>query len=185
VKHGTAASVVSVRHPHWRHLLHEFAKFGIVGMFNTVLDFGLANLLHLGLHWPALAAKTVSVSVAATSSYFMNRHWTFRYRARTGLRREYSLFFLLNGVGLLIADACILFVQEVLQRSGPLWFNLAQLAGLALGMVFRFTTYRLWVFPHPERAAAAALGEGSVAEASIGRRGGVGSGTREERALHE
>jgi len=148
----------------WRHLVHELAKFGIVGAVNTVLDFGLANLLYLALGWPSVAAKTASVAVAATSSYFMNRHWTFRHRARTGLRREYTLFFLLNGVGLLIADACILVVERGFDKTGALWFNLAQLAGLALGMVFRFTTYKRWVFVSPERAAARAVAEGSVAE---------------------
>ena len=120
--------------------------------------------MYLALGWPAIGAKSASVAVAATSSFFMNRHWTFRHRARTGLRREYTLFFLLNGVGLLIANACILFVERVLDKSGPLWFNLAQLAGLALGMVFRFTTYKRWVFLSPERAAARAVAEGSVAE---------------------
>lgn len=158
--HGVCMSVLTGLYQRWRYLVHEFAKFGIIGAFNTVLDFGLANVLHLGLHWPALAAKTASVSAAATSSYFLNRHWTFRHRARTSLHREYTLFFLLNGVGLLIASACILFVQDVLHGSGPFWFNVAQVAGLALGMVFRFTAYRRWVFLHPERAAALALAKG-------------------------
>jgi putative flippase GtrA len=162
----------------WRHLAHEMAKFGIVGAVNTVLDFGLANLLYLGLGWPSLGAKTASVAVAATSSYFMNRHWTFRHRARTGLRREYSLFFLLNGVGLLIADACILVVERGFGRSGALWFNVAQVAGLALGMVFRFTTYKRWVFLSPERAAARALAEGSVAEVDDEQPQSAPSGTR-------
>jgi putative flippase GtrA len=148
----------------WRHLAHEMAKFGIVGAFNTVLDFGLFNLLYVGLGWPSLAANSASVSVAATSSFFMNRHWTFRHRARTALRREYTLFFLLNGVGLLIATACILFVEQVLGQTGPLWLNIAKVAGLVLGMVFRFTTYKRFVFLSPERAAARALAEGSVAE---------------------
>jgi putative flippase GtrA len=135
----------------WRHLVHELAKFGIVGAINTVLDFGLANLLVFGLHWSPLVGKAGSVAVAATSSYFMNRHWTFRHRARTGLGREYGLFFLLNGVGLLIAEACIWTVHNGMHKSGPIWFNLAQLAGLVLGMAFRFTTYKRWVFLHPDR----------------------------------
>jgi putative flippase GtrA len=96
------------RHPRWYHATHELVKLGFVGTFNIVLDFGPANALHFGLHWPALAAKTVSASMAATSSYFMNRHWTLPDRARTGLGRKYSLVFVLNGVGLLIAAACIL-----------------------------------------------------------------------------
>jgi len=156
-------SVLTGVYRRWQHLVHELAKFGIVGAFNTVLDFGLANLLHLGLHWPSLAAKTASVAVAATSSYFMNRHWTFRHRAKTGLRREYTLFFLLNAVGLLIAATCIVVVEDGFDKHGALWFNVAQCAGLAFGMVFRFTTYKRWVFLRPEPAPARAAAEGSVA----------------------
>ena len=161
---GTPTSVLTEFWRRWRHLAHELAKFGIVGAVNTVLDFGLANLLYLGLGWPAMGAKSASVAVAATSSFFMNRHWTFRHRARTGLRREYTLFFLLNGVGLLIANACILVVERGFGKTGPLWFNIAQVAGLAFGMVFRFATYKRFVFLSPERAAARSLAEGSVAE---------------------
>jgi putative flippase GtrA len=149
--------IIASLYDRWRHLVHELAKFGIVGAINTVVDFGLANLLYLGLGWPSLGAKTGSVAVAATSSFFMNRQWTFRHRARTGLRREYALFFLLNGVGLLIANACILVVERGFGKSGVVWFNVAQVAGLALGMVFRFATYRRFVFVSHERAAARSL----------------------------
>jgi putative flippase GtrA len=145
------------------------AKFGIVGAINTALDFGIFNLLYVGLGWPAMGANSASVAVAATSSFFMNRHWTFRHRARTALRREYTLFFLLNGVGLLIASACILVVEQGLHQTGPLWLNIAKVAGLVLGMVFRFTTYKRFVFLSPERAAARSLAEGSVANADDSR----------------
>jgi len=158
-------SVLTGLYRRWRHLVHELAKFGIVGAFNTVLDFGLANLLHLGLHWPSLSAKTASVAAAATSSYFMNRHWTFRHRAKTGLRREYSLFFLLNAVGLLIAAICILVVERGFDKTGALWFNVAQVAGLAFGMVFRYTTYKRWVFVRPDAAPTRRVAEGSLADA--------------------
>jgi putative flippase GtrA len=169
--------IITSLYERWRHLVHELAKFGIVGAVNTVLDFGLANLLYLGLGWGSLVAKTTSVAVAATSSFFMNRHWTFRHRARTGLRREYSLFFLLNGVGLLIANACILVVERGFGKTGALWFNVAQVAGLALGMVFRFTTYKRYVFVSHERAAARTLAEGSVAELGDGTAQPAGSRT--------
>src|SRR4051794_36553 len=95
-----AAQAVSGR---LRSLLDELAKFGVVGVINTVLDIGLFNYLHFGAGLNPLEAKTLSTVVAATSSYFMNRHWSFRHRERTGLRREYPLFFLFNALGLLIA----------------------------------------------------------------------------------
>ena len=82
------------------------------------------------------------------------------------------------GVGLLIADACIVIVERGFGKSGALWFNLAQVAGLALGMVFRFTTYKRWVFVSPERAAARAVAEGSVAEVDDGRPQSARSRTR-------
>ena len=42
-------------------------------------------------------------------------------------------------------------MEQGFGKTGPLWFNLAQVAGLALGMVFRFTTYKWFVFLSPER----------------------------------
>ncbi len=142
----------------WRYLVHELTKFGLVGAFNTVLDFGVANALHVGLHTNQYVAKTVSVVIAATSAYFMNRYWTFRDRARTGLAREYTLFFLLNAIGLVIALACIWVVQVPLGKEGVLWFNIAQVCGLVVGMLFRFTTYKRWVFMSPDRVTGSGGG---------------------------
>ena len=83
----------------WHALIKELTKFGIIGVVNTVLDFAVWNaLLFIG----PIKAQVVSTLISATSSYFMNRHWTFRHRARSGLRREYLLFFGFNAVGLLI-----------------------------------------------------------------------------------
>ena len=117
---STYLNVIAGLYRRWRHLAHELAKFGIVGAVNTVLDFGLANLLYLGLGWSAMGAKTASVAVAATSSFFMNRHWTFRRRERSGVRREYTLFFLLNGVGLVIALACLAISHYLLDFTSRL-----------------------------------------------------------------
>jgi putative flippase GtrA len=166
VQEEPALRIVASLYRRWGHLAHELAKFGIVGAICTVVDFGLANLLHLGLGWPALAAKTTSVVVATTCSYIMNRYWTFRHRARTGLGREYTLFFLVNGVGLLLANACILVVQEGLDKTGALWFNAAQVVGLLLSMGFRFIAYKRFVFVSQDRAAGRSLPERSLAEAA-------------------
>jgi putative flippase GtrA len=127
-------------------LVHEMAKFGVVGAINTVLHFGLFNLLHLKYGWGPLTSNGIAIAVAATSSYFMNRHWTFRHRARTGAGREYSLFFLLNGVGWIISQACVGITTYVLGLTGALASNAALVVGVALGMGFRFATYKRWVF---------------------------------------
>jgi putative flippase GtrA len=157
-------TTIKALYARWRVLVHEVAKFGIVGLANTILHFGLANLLHFQLHLGPLTANGLAIAVATTSSYWMNRHWTFRHRARTGLSREYSLFFVLNGVGFLISEGSVAFTRYVLGLEGPLAYNAALAAGVAVGMVFRFLTYKRWVFVEPDEAAARAIAEIDVAE---------------------
>ena len=141
-------------------LIHEIAKFGVVGAVNYVLDVGVFNLLLAeGLHGKPLTAKTVSTVIAATSSYFMNRHWTWRHRERTGLVREYGLFILLSAVGLAITVACLGFGEYVLHEHSWLARNFwGNVVGVAFGMVWRFWSFKKWVFleAEPERTEDAA-----------------------------
>ena len=89
--------------------------------------------------------------VATTVSYFGNRFWTFRERGRTTFAREYLLFFALNGVAMGIALVCLWFTHYALGLTSPLADNLsANVIGLGLGTLFRFWSYRRWVFPAVE-----------------------------------
>jgi putative flippase GtrA len=129
------------------HLVRELMKFGVVGGFAFVVDIGLFNLLLHATEKP-LTSKTISTVVATTVAYAGNRHWTVRRRERSGVRREYTLFFLLNGVGLVIALACLAVSHYLLDFTGRLADNIAANGvGLALGTAFRFWSYRRWVFP--------------------------------------
>jgi putative flippase GtrA len=138
------------------HLVRELMKFGVVGGVAFVVDVGLFNLLLHATDKP-LTSKTISTVVATTVAYLGNRHWTFRRRSRSGVRREYTLFFLLNGVGLVIALACLATSHYLLGFTGRLADNIAaNVVGLALGTAFRFWSYRRWVFPEllPEAAVS-------------------------------
>lgn len=141
-------------------LLHEAAKFGIVGLINAVVDIGLFNLLRVTvLDGHPLTAKAISMSVATTSAYFMNRHWSFKHRERSKVRREFALFFLINGFALLIAEGCLAFSHYVLDLRSVAADNIAaNVIGLGLGTLFRFWAYRRHVWPEatsdPELATA-------------------------------
>lgn len=134
-------------------LYREIAKFGIVGMIAFVVDIGLFNLLRFGggdgwFYDRPLTAKVISVVAATTVAYFGNRFWTFRHRGRTHMGREYLMFFLLNGVALMIALACLWFSHYALGLTSALADNIsANVIGLGLGTMFRFWSYRRWVFP--------------------------------------
>ena len=138
------------------HLVRELMKFGVVGGFAFLVDIGLFNLLLHATDKP-LTSKTISAVVATTVAYIGNRHWTFRRRERSGVRREYTLFFLLNGVGLVIALACLAISHYLLDFTGRLADNIAANGvGLALATTFRFWSYRRWVFRElvPEAAVS-------------------------------
>jgi putative flippase GtrA len=141
-----------------RSLAHEVAKFGVVGGVGFVVDVSVFNLLRFVgdsplLEHKPLTAKAVSVAVATIFTYLGNRHWTWRERVRSGARREVTLFFVLNGVGMLIAVACLATSHYLLGLTSPLADNIsANAVGLVLGMLFRFWSYRTFVF---RRAALA------------------------------
>ncbi|GAA1028414.1 GtrA family protein [Virgisporangium ochraceum] len=133
------------------HLIHELGKFGVVGSIALVIDVAIFNLLRqAGVE--SLTSATASMAVAATAAFVGNRFWTWRDRERSGLRREYTLYFIFNAVGLLIALICLAISTYGLGSiwpafTTPLAENISkQIVGGALGTTFRFWSYRNIVF---------------------------------------
>ncbi len=149
-------------------VFREAAKFGVIGLINYVVDVGIFNLLQYSSNLAVfegqpIRAKIVSTSIATTLAYFGNRYWTFRHRGRTNMGREYVMFFALNGVAMLIAVATLGISHYVLGLTSPLADNIsANVIGLGLGTLFRFWSYRKWVFP--------ALPEGDATAAEVAER---------------
>jgi putative flippase GtrA len=131
----------------WGVLLKELGAFGVVGAFCFVLDIALFQLFYGGLHIGPVLAKLLSTLVSMTVAYFGHRHWSFSHRARTGLRREYMLFAVVNGVTLLIGLAIVWFVHGPLGQDSALVLQAANIASIALGTAIRYVSYRRWVFP--------------------------------------
>ena len=130
----------------FRQLIHEGAKFGIVGVIGFIITDGGTNLLRSSSHIGWLTANVIATVIATTFAYVASRYWTFRHRARTTVRREGVLFFFFNGVGLAIQLACLGFTVHVLGLPGKYPANVALFVGIVLGTVFRFWSYRKWVW---------------------------------------
>lgn len=137
-------------------LAREMAKFGTVGAIAFSVDLALLNLLSVGLGVPELRSKVASTVVATAVSFALNRQWTFRHREQKGLGRESALFFALNAVGLAITLVVIAAVTYGLGLRGALALNAANIFGTGLGTLFRFWSYRRFVWLHPEQVATAA-----------------------------
>ncbi len=138
----------------FRQLVHEGGKFLVVGAIGAVVTIVGAGLLHdvTGKY----TAITISTIVATVVTYLGNRYWTFTHRQSQGTARDGTMFFVLNGVGLLIYYACIWLIQDVGGLKGKLWYYVALLVGTGLGTLFRFWSYRKWVWTAAPEAGTAA-----------------------------
>ncbi|BEL11361.1 hypothetical protein Q0Z83_095520 [Actinoplanes sichuanensis] len=132
-----------------RRLAPEAIAFGIIGAGNT--------LLYLAIYWVAMPIGPVKASVLATVitttlAYVANRYWTYRHHTRTALRREYTLFFGFNLVGMVI--------QSGMTYLGKYGFGLSEhddkflllgmtTLGIGIATIFRFWAYRTFVFLKP------------------------------------
>ncbi len=138
----------------FRQQIIEGAKFGIVGLTGVVVVIVGADLLHFDLGLGKFTSLTIATVLATVVTFLGNRYWSFRNRQGGGARNESIMFFVLNGVGLLIQYACLALVTDLIGLQGRLWYNVANLFGIGLGTLFRFWSYRKWVWVSPEVALA-------------------------------
>lgn len=130
----------------FRQLIHEFAKFGIIGVIGLIITNVGYVLMHS--HGVGPVTSTTIATIAATIvAYIGNRYWSFAHRERTSVPREGLIFFVLNGMGLLIQDAVVAFNSYVLHlEHHKVAEFLALNIGIAIATVFRFWSYRKFVW---------------------------------------
>jgi putative flippase GtrA len=131
-----------------RTLAPEAVKFGVIGGLNVIVNAVVFNLLLIAPIFAdaQLKAKVIATCVAVVSSYFMNRHWTYKDRDKTAAHREFVLFVVFNMAGMAIELAVMGITKYWFGLTSILALNVALVIGLALGTVFRFFTYRTFVF---------------------------------------
>lgn len=153
-------------------LYREMLKFGMVGAVAFVIDLGGYNLLVFGpnllglvgeagttgvLHDKPLTARIISAGVATLVAWLGNRLWTFRHRRQRPAYHELALFVGFNLAAMVIAVVCLGFSRYVLDLHTQLADNVTNIVGIGFGTLFRFWTYRTFVFvgsdlaedPHP------------------------------------
>jgi putative flippase GtrA len=143
-------------------LIPELARFGVVGLLGAIIDLGGAAYLHGSLGIGPLVAKGLSIIAAMVVTYLGSRFWTFRHRVNQALMREGALFVALNVVGLAIAEVVIAITTYGLGAKSALAYNAASVVGTGLGTIFRYVTYKKWVFLAGVPGAAVAATEAAV-----------------------
>jgi putative flippase GtrA len=141
-------------------LLREMLKFGVVGAVAFMIDFGGYNVLvygpHLGifddqgtfgvLHDKPVTAKILSATAATLVAWAGNRMWTFRHRRNRQATHELALFVMFNVIAMVISAVCLGISRYVFDLHTQFADNVTNLFGIGLGTLFRFWSYRRFVF---------------------------------------
>ncbi|MDT0406012.1 MULTISPECIES: GtrA family protein [Streptomyces] len=147
-----------------RRFFREVAKFGAVGGAGVLVNLGVFNLVR---HWTDLQvvrASVIATIVAIVFNYIGFRYFAYRDRDKSGRTREMTLFLLFSAVGLVIENGVLYTATYGFGWDTPLQSNIFKFVGIGVATLFRFWSYRTWVFRalpsarEPEPPAAAPEG---------------------------
>ncbi|MEV4946686.1 GtrA family protein [Streptomyces sp. NPDC053755] len=127
-------------------LTREFAKFGAVGALGLLVDLGVFNLVRHLTDLPVVRASIIATVVAIAFNYVGFRYFTYRDRDKSSRTKEMSLFFLFSVVGMVIQNGVLYAATYGFGWDTPLQSNVFKFLGIGVATLFRFWSYRTWVF---------------------------------------
>lgn len=137
-------------------LIREIAKFGAVGGIGTLVNLVVFNVLRHTTEIPVVRASIIATAVAICSNYVGFRYFTYRDRDKSGRTKEMTLFLLFSAIGLVIENGVLYAATYGFGWDSQLQSNIFKFLGIGIATLFRFWSYRTWVFKAlPAREAVA------------------------------
>ncbi len=133
-------------------------KFAIVGGIGFIVD--VSALAMLSSFVPIIPARAGAFWVAASSTWWCNRIFTFKESERSEPVQQWCKFLFCACIGFLPNWGCYWFLIKwtdfswithlVGQHAAVLWPYIAMIPGILLGMAVNFTLSSRWVFRQVE-----------------------------------
>jgi putative flippase GtrA len=130
----------------FKRFAREVAKFGAVGVVGTVVNFAVSNLLWHLTSLQAVRANVIATIVAIACNYVGFRYFTYRDRDKSARTKELSLFLAFSLVGLVIENGILFAAIYGFGWDSSLQRNVFKVLGIGIATLFRFWSYRSWVF---------------------------------------
>ena len=122
-------------------MLFKFIKFCIVGFSGLIIDFATTWVLKEKLKTHKYLANSTGFIFAVSSNYIFNRIWTFQ-STNASVALEYTSFFIVSLIGLLINNAMLYFIHEKLKRE----FYFSKLIAIFLTTAWNFFANYFYTF---------------------------------------
>ncbi|GAA2977410.1 GtrA family protein [Streptomyces fulvorobeus] len=124
----------------------EAAKFGAVGAVGVLVNIAVSNLIWRTTDIPVVRAGLMATCVAILFNYVGFRYWTYRDRDKRRRTRELMLFLAFSAVGAVIEVGVLYAATYGFGWDTPLQNNVFKIVGIGVATLFRFWSYRTWVF---------------------------------------
>lgn len=147
----------------------QIAKFGVIGILNTLVDWGVLTALVFFFRQRyaieseeslfAIGAlvityytlyKSISFIIAVVNSYYWNKYWTFATGVASKTQAEFVQFFLVSVVGFFINVGLSTYVFKAIPPIGGMssdqWGLTGAAIGSAAGLAWNFVGYKFIVF---------------------------------------
>ncbi len=137
-----------------RPFFFQLAKFGLIGVANTVVDLGIYNLFiylsDVSTGYMIVVFKSFSVLAAIVNSYVWNKFWSFEKKGVRNVGEEFAQFLMVSLVGLLLNVGITAFVVNIIGApfgvDEKTWANIGGLTASMLVLTWNFIGYKFLVF---------------------------------------
>lgn len=120
----------------------NFSKFSVVGVANTVIDYGMFYVFHdiFDIHY--ILANILAVFIALINSFICNALWTFKNLRRDCLIRQVTTFFVIGFIGMGLNTLTVFIAQ------GYMNVYIAKLLATFVSFSWNYVGSWLFVFKH-------------------------------------
>ena len=119
----------------------QLIKFGLVGVLNTAVDYGVFALLTMVFSLDSIISHIISYSCGVINSFYFNRVWTFQRKGR-GYSVEFTKFIIVN----LISMGTSALVLNSLETQAGLSSYRAKIGAVICSMAVNFAGSKFVVF---------------------------------------
>jgi len=119
----------------------QIIKFGLVGLLNTAVDFGVFAFLTVVFRLDSIISHVISYSCGVINSFYFNRIWTFQKKGG-GYSVEFIKFLIVN----LISLGTSTLVLNSLETQAGLSPYIAKIGAVICSMAINFAGSKFVVF---------------------------------------
>ena len=137
-----------------KNLMNQILKFGVVGFFCFLIDFGLTTGLTniFGVHYSI--SKFLGFVISAVVNYILSIKYVFTKKKEMDQKKEFTVFLILSAFGLIINEIVMFVCIDVIYAhsrmlnnmiSDKLMVSIAAIVATGIVMIYNFISRKLFL----------------------------------------